>query len=147
MADWTQAEWECCVALWRDGYSAAVIAGKIGKSRNSILGRVHRMGMSNRPRRVETITASRQVNRSNRHFAKSKLQKPSPPPEPPPLPVSNPVTFADLRKIHCRWPLGDPRSPEFRYCGAPRESGCISIEEGSPYCAAHAIMAKGRDAR
>jgi hypothetical protein len=29
------------------------------------------------------------------------------------------ITLADLDPGMCRWPIGDPRSEEFRYCGAP----------------------------
>jgi GcrA cell cycle regulator len=34
----------------------------------------------------------------------------------------------------CRWPLGDPASSEFRYCGSP-SSGA------GPYCAHHSKLA------
>lgn len=43
-----------------------------------------------------------------------------------------PVTKAGER--HCRWPIGDPRSPEFRFCGC-------DVHEGLPYCAHHARVA------
>jgi GcrA cell cycle regulator len=33
----------------------------------------------------------------------------------------------------CRWPLGDPATAEFRYCGSPTASG--------PYCAYHGRLA------
>lgn len=33
-----------------------------------------------------------------------------------------PVTLVDLAPAHCRWPLGEVKSPEFRYCGAARLS-------------------------
>lgn len=35
---------------------------------------------------------------------------------------------------HCRWPVGDPRSPEFRFCGC-------TAHEGLPYCIDHARVA------
>jgi GcrA cell cycle regulator len=35
---------------------------------------------------------------------------------------------------HCRWPVGDPRSPDFRFCGCP-------AHEGLPYCVDHARVA------
>jgi len=34
----------------------------------------------------------------------------------------------------CRWPIGDPKSPDFHFCGSP------SIE-GKPYCEKHCAMA------
>ena len=41
-----------------------------------------------------------------------------------------PVTFAEMEPHHCRWPLGDPRSEDFRYCGARKSFR-------GPYCENH----------
>jgi GcrA cell cycle regulator len=49
------------------------------------------------------------------------------------LPMSLRVTIVELKEAMCRWPLGDPTSPEFRYCGSPASSG--------PYCANHCSLA------
>lgn len=46
------------------------------------------------------------------------------------LPGRAGVLFADLNAFHCRWPVGDPRSPDMRYCGEPKH-GTHS------YCTAH----------
>ncbi|MER2520683.1 MAG: GcrA family cell cycle regulator [Bdellovibrionales bacterium] len=51
------------------------------------------------------------------------------------------VTKAGDRQ--CRWPVGDPRSPDFRFCGCP-------AYESLPYCIDHARVAYqnvGRKAR
>lgn len=51
------------------------------------------------------------------------------------------VTKAGDRQ--CRWPVGDPRSPDFRFCGCP-------AYESLPYCIDHARIAYqnvGRKAR
>ena len=37
------------------------------------------------------------------------------------------VTFLELEPHHCRYPIGDPKTKEFRFCGAPRL-------DGKPYC-------------
>lgn len=37
------------------------------------------------------------------------------------------VTFEDLEGHHCRWPIGDPRSSELRFCGEAKVIGL-------PYC-------------
>jgi hypothetical protein len=37
------------------------------------------------------------------------------------------VTFVELEPHHCRYPFGDPKTKEFRFCGAPRV-------DGKPYC-------------
>jgi GcrA cell cycle regulator len=44
------------------------------------------------------------------------------------------VRFEDIRKFACRWPLGDPRSGDFAYCG-------LKPAEGRSYCAGHCRMA------
>jgi GcrA cell cycle regulator len=49
------------------------------------------------------------------------------------LPMSLRVTIVELKEAMCRWPLGDPTSPDFRYCGSPVASG--------PYCAYHGRLA------
>lgn len=48
--------------------------------------------------------------------------------------ASEPVTVCHARPYHCRWPLGDPKSPDFRFCGARRL-------EPLPYCPSHALIA------
>jgi hypothetical protein len=46
----------------------------------------------------------------------------------------NMVTFEELTADKCKWPFGDPRQPDFRFCGCPRT-------EGSPYCLSHTAIA------
>jgi GcrA cell cycle regulator len=50
------------------------------------------------------------------------------------LPLSERVTIMDLRESMCRWPMGDPTKPEFRFCGARSVTGL-------PYCSHHAQVA------
>jgi hypothetical protein len=46
----------------------------------------------------------------------------------------NQVTFAQLEPHHCRWPIGDPRQSDFRFCGCKRLTG-------KPYCEEHVVKA------
>lgn len=49
---------------------------------------------------------------------------------------ANAVTLMGLEPHMCKWPLGDPRQSDFRYCG------CNRAENGSmPYCPGHLRMA------
>ena len=50
------------------------------------------------------------------------------------IPISERVTIMELREAMCRWPLGDPSQPDFRYCGA-------RSDVGASYCAHHSRMA------
>ncbi len=51
------------------------------------------------------------------------------------VPMSLRVTIVDLKESMCKWPLGDPTTSEFRYCGSPvpNAPGLIaSITASSP---------------
>lgn len=50
------------------------------------------------------------------------------------------VTFEQLRAPHCRWPLGDPDTAAFQYCGADK------MQHG-PYCARHHRLAYHKPVR
>ena len=50
------------------------------------------------------------------------------------VPISERVTIMELKEAMCRWPLGDPSTPEFRYCGSKSPIG-------DTYCAHHARVA------
>jgi GcrA cell cycle regulator len=43
-------------------------------------------------------------------------------------------TLLDLQRNDCRWPIGEPRHPDFHFCGAPRLPD-------RPYCELHWQMA------
>ena len=50
------------------------------------------------------------------------------------LPMSERVTIMELKESMCRWPLGDPATSEFRYCGGKSDAGAT-------YCPYHSRMA------
>jgi GcrA cell cycle regulator len=153
---WTDERVEMLKKLWNDGLSASQIAGEIGSvTRNAVIGKVHRLGLSGRaktpgssaprPRKSTTqrvpsastpvATASRAV-----HALASSL-KPVITAEVRPLvnpeisiPFSERVTIMELKENMCRWPLGDPTTAEFRFCGTKSESGV-------PYCTYHCHVA------
>ena len=43
-------------------------------------------------------------------------------------------TLMDLERCDCRWPIGEPRQPDFHFCAEPQAPG-------RPYCARHWDMA------
>lgn len=45
-------------------------------------------------------------------------------------------SIADLEPRHCRWPIGEPRTPEFAFCGGRRV-----VAARYPYCERHQAMA------
>lgn len=50
------------------------------------------------------------------------------------VPMSERVTIMELRENMCRWPLGDPTTAEFRFCGT-------KCPVGGPYCTYHSRLA------
>jgi len=44
------------------------------------------------------------------------------------------ATILSLTERMCKWPVGDPKSPDFHFCGKPSVHGL-------PYCAEHAAIA------
>ncbi len=64
------------------------------------------------------------------HKAKPKVVVPiiEAPPE-----LTGMLTIMELTTASCRWPMGDPRDPDFRYCGQ-------SISRQS-YCRLHSKLA------
>ena len=49
----------------------------------------------------------------------AEAAKPARAPEEVVVPMSLKVTIVELRESMCKWPIGDPSSAEFRYCGSP----------------------------
>lgn len=50
------------------------------------------------------------------------------------VPISRNLTLVQLSERTCKWPLGDPLSPDFRFCGN-------HSNDASPYCLYHARIA------
>lgn len=53
----------------------------------------------------------------------------------PPEPTRPTVSLHDLQSHHCRWPIGDPASPDFGFCGDTIR------DESVPYCKHHCRIA------
>lgn len=53
----------------------------------------------------------------------------------PTPPEPKPITRITMTRVHeCCWPIGDPKTKSFRYCGEPADLG-------RPYCAEHISIA------
>ncbi|MEM6415781.1 MAG: GcrA family cell cycle regulator [Pseudomonadota bacterium] len=140
---WTDERVELLKKYWSEGLSASQIAGKMGGvTRNAVIGKVHRLGLSGRatpaqPKRgcatndqaptvaPETATIDNGLD--------DLAQEPT---------FVAPITFEEtdlttvstLGRNMCRWPIGDPASDDFHFCGAPTQIG-------KSYCAYHARLA------
>jgi GcrA cell cycle regulator len=134
------------VALLKKGIEAgltcAEIAREIGLSRNAVIGKANRLGLS-RGRGAPTgeRSSGRKSPRgtANRQAIRALWTEPEPPAEPPSESGSRRSLF-ELAQWHCRWPLGEPGTEEFGFCGN-------KPVDGLPYCPGHARMAYRHPAR
>ena len=107
--EWTPENIRTARQMWKAGVRAEDVASALGTTRNSVIGKMWRL-------RVPRPVGAR---------------------------ASMPHTFADayeagrgacavmsLSRGSCRWPLGEPRDPAFRFCAAPASAG-------SSYCSEH----------
>ncbi|MCG8443546.1 MAG: GcrA cell cycle regulator [Caulobacterales bacterium] len=140
---WTDDRVERLKKLWSEGLSASQIAKELGGvTRNAVIGKVHRLGLSGRatpsrpPRRVIKPRAPRVARRPLRPLVTTPVTPaPAPTPvEPQPLPNGEFATVLTLSNHICKWPIGDPSDPGFRFCGRKAQAG-------SSYCEAHAQVA------
>ncbi|WBU53161.1 GcrA family cell cycle regulator [Paracoccus sp. SCSIO 75233] len=190
---WTDERVETLKRMWGEGQSASQIAKELGGvTRNAVIGKVHRLGLSNRDEGESDAAASAEPAKAEakakpaakakakaepaKAEAKPKAAEPepepatesaSPPPQPsfnarrqivpagqplPPQPSANeisPEALANVREVEkkarklslmeltertCKWPIGDPATEKFWFCGLPSQAG-------KPYCEAHVGVA------
>lgn len=149
---WPEERVEILKKLWIDGLSASQIAAKLGDNitRNAVIGKVHRLGLSGRgsptrvsrprTRRPRQPSAPRRVATSGNAALKPQpalVTRREPAPEPIHLvdiPKSERIGILELTEKTCRWPHGDPESEDFFFCGQ-------TPSDGTPYCEYHASIA------
>ena len=156
---WTAEAVEDLKRLALEGKSASRIAAALGVgSRNAVIGKASRIGIKlnggGRPLRRARRGRAR-IGRNGRLFRiLSSAPSRAPPLSSLVIPGSRLGTgdeaawsfgeaeigemrrlrFEEIREFACRWPLGDPRSGEFAYCG-------LTPARGQSYCAGHCRMA------
>jgi len=146
---WTDDRVATLTKLWADGLSASQIAAELGGvTRNAVIGKVHRLGLSGRAKPTSTarkpkvpraassgFNAGRKnpraipgrVNANNARPARPQI-------EDIPVPVSRKISLVDLTEKTCKWPHGDPTEEDFHFCGC-------NTKEDSPYCEYHSRLA------
>jgi GcrA cell cycle regulator len=150
---WTDERVELLKKLWADGLSASQIAAELGGiTRNAVIGKVHRLGLSGRAKPASSVPRQRKARpshllrvprpamRGNTALARHALPLYELEPEPEPEPLENIIPIGQRRQLlelneaTCRWPIGDPGSADFFFCGG-KPLGEL------PYCAYHARIA------
>ncbi len=142
---WTDDRVDTLRKLWTDGLSASQIAAELGGvTRNAVIGKVHRLGLSGRAKGSGSSNGGRAKKPANRSsFAKTTRpvngeagKKPaavsSRPSQivdlPEPAPLMLPLL--QLTETTCKYPIGDPQEDTFGFCGA-------RSRDGDPYCEYH----------
>ncbi len=176
---WTDERVETLKKMWGEGQSASQIAKELGGvTRNAVIGKVHRLGLSNR---TTGATPAKAAPEKKAAKAPATPPKPKEPPKPtaikaaaddapappmsaarraiipagqplPPQPSLNEISPEALAKVNaiekkakrltlmeltektCKWPVGDPATEEFWFCG-------LAVKQGKPYCEAHVGVA------
>jgi len=178
---WTDERVEILKTMWGEGKSASQIAKELGGvTRNAVIGKVHRLGLSNRNGGGGSGAAAKAEPKEKAAASapKAAAPKPEPAPEPvaaapipapsapvpfrktivpagqplPPQPSTNEISPEALAKVSevekkalrlnlmeltertCKWPVGDPATEDFWFCGLPSQAG-------KPYCEAHVGVA------
>ena len=176
---WTDERVELLKKMWGEGQSASQIAKELGGvTRNAVIGKVHRLGLSNRNGGGGTTKAEPKAKAKPAAKTEAKpkaASKPAAKPEQkpeaaapattparkqiipagqplPPQPSANEIDPEALAKVSeiekkakklslmeltertCKWPVGDPATEDFWFCGLP-------VQSGKPYCEAHVGVA------
>ena len=178
---WTDERVEILKKLWGEGQSASQIAKELGGvTRNAVIGKVHRLGLSNRAtsssssksesKTKASVKSISDTKRGSSKASASKVTTANSPAEPrsnvtnlrrqiipagqplPPQPSANEISPEALARVSeiekkakkislleltertCKWPVGDPATEDFWFCGLPSQAG-------KPYCEAHVGVA------
>ena len=137
---WTEERVALLKKLWLEGLSASQIAKQLGGvTRNAVIGKVHRLGLSGRATPSQPSRPAFKAPRAPRPASSPSLAPRRMVPqmaEPQPVYyVEEPgsATVLTLGAHMCKWPIGDPSSDNFTFCGR-------RIGDGS-YCTEHARQA------
>lgn len=148
---WTEERVELLKKLWLGGLSASQVAGELGgTTRNAVISKVHRIGLAGRerkssanprPRAPRAPSAERLASTFNPPYsaripapAAHMSREPEQELQEAVAPDMKPCTLLELDKNTCRWPVGDPTHPDFRYCGGKTVTDV-------PYCNYHMRIA------
>ncbi len=167
---WTDERVETLKKMWAEGQSASTIAKELGGvTRNAVIGKVHRLGLSNRNGGGSSDAGTKAEPKAAPETKTAKVAKkpepaPAPAPSPalrkivpagqplPPQPSANEISPEALAKVSeiekkakklslmeltertCKWPVGDPATDDFWFCG-------LAVQQGKPYCEAHVGVA------
>lgn len=123
--DWNGMAIELLKSLWLEGHSISEIGRRMGTTKNSIIGKVHRLGLEPRPSPIKRDAAPKVAAAIAAVPAKPIVV--SPPPKPRFIQRPGPDGT-------CCWPIGEPGTRSFRFCDT-------GADPGWSYCTEHRAIA------
>lgn len=144
---WTHEQMQTLITMHQTS-SMGAIANAVGKSRNAVAGQITKLRRKGllAPPRIATLKRIRVKLVDVPSIPKVQSQPPNiiflVPTEKRRIRLKlvetdTAVKLVELENHHCRWPLGDPKLSDFRFCG------CQRVLKTRPYCAEH-IRKAGR---
>jgi GcrA cell cycle regulator len=134
---WTDERVELLKKLWSDGLSASQIAAELGGITLSGRAKSTSTGAP-RPRKARSpsmMRIGRASIRGNTALAHAyEIEEAEPELLDNIIPIGQRRTLLELNEQTCRWPIGDPSSTEFFFCGGQTITSL-------PYCAYHSRVA------
>ena len=149
---WTDAAIETLRQMALEGKSASTIAAALGApSRNAVIGKANRIGVkltgnihcsalrasrpsTGRPRRPAIARVNAPSWKRAAVPAVQRERKPAWAFAQAQVGEMLKLGLEEINESACRWPIGDPTSEEFAYCG-------IQSAKGRSYCPGHCRMA------
>lgn len=153
---WTNDRTEQLKGLWAAGLSCSEIATELNcfsychdGGRNAVISKIHRLKLPDpqtkrapleKRLRTKPPKSRRPPRRRNpwRNVITAIAIAANEPGLPEklkgPVPDGTGIKLGELTDLTCRWPIGDPKTPEFEFCGA-------RAVPDTPYCAGHCGLA------
>ena len=133
--------------LWKKGLTTGEIGRSIGMSKNAVVGKAHRLGLESRPSPIKRevkikkekprTVIKKEVKSAQKVIEapiESEIEEAVKPVKKVKTGKIKGVKLVDLKPTSCRWPEGDPKDPDFHFCGK-------EIVPGKSYCEEHCAVA------
>lgn len=139
LRDWIDDRVERLKRLWLDGLSASQVARQLGGvSRSAVIGKLYRLGLAGKGGSTRRQGGTRPLSGAGAPRRVAMLRpKQAALLRPVATMPDEPGLVRDLAALgqgDCRWPIGDPGSTDFSFCGRV-------VATCGPYCAAHRRLA------
>jgi len=135
---WTTERVELLKTHFDAGLSCREIANEIGVSRNAVIGKLSRLGLTrgelfSEPRPPKKQRAGKSVPRLQFQMLRTVYEN-GEPVLATPVVSEHRCSLFELSEQRCRWPISTPGAEDFCFCGN-------TPLEGAPYCAGHTRLA------